>query len=446
MCASHPGTLTEATHGCSLWRMAGKLVAEAERSGVLSALRHRRFRPLWTASVVSSVAYMTVLTARGWVAFDLHHHSSTVGLVVFASFLPSLLITPFAGVFADRYDRRMMLIAMHLVGLFSTLGFALFVWSGQETSWPLVVLAFINGASRSSATPIEQALIPGMVPERDLLGAVALIQANVNGARLVGPLLAAPLLYVGGGSGAFLAAAVLYVIAIWQVRSLDASRAETIRAHHNPMAQLADGVRYTWKTPVVCTIIVLIVLHCGFVMGYDAGLPRLAADAFGATGKEYSFLVMAIGAGSVIGSLSLAAVAQRVHRGQLLFATGILSGLTLVPLAYANSWPAAILAATAVGLTQSMFIALTTTALQLVTPDHVRGRVLALYWGLSGGVMGFSNLGVGGLADSLGVGPALALPGLAFIVVTVLTLCAPTLRYLYGRRVALASARVPEPV
>jgi MFS family permease len=303
-----------------------------------------------------------------------------------------------------------------------------------------VVLSFINGASRSSATPIEQALVPATVPERDLLGAVALVQANVNGARMVGPLLAAPLLYVGGGSGAFLAAAALYVVAIWQVRSLDAAPRPARSGGHNPVAQLVQGGRYAWRTPIVGTIIVIIVLHCGFAMGYDAGLPRLAADAFGATGKEYSFLVMAIGAGSVFGSLSLAAVAQRVHRGQLLFATGILSGLTLVPLGYAASWPAALLAATAVGLTQSMFIALTTTALQLVTPDHVRGRVLALYWGLSGGVMGISNLAVGGLADSLGVGPALALPGLGFIAVTVLTLLAPTLRELYGRRVAVAAA------
>jgi MFS family permease len=420
--------------------MARNLMADAERSGVFSALGHARFRPLWIASVLSSVAYMTVLTARSWVAFDLHNHSSTVGLVVFASFLPSFLITPFAGVLADRYDRRAMLILMHSIGLFSTLGLAWFVWGGGDSPWPLVVLSFINGASRSSATPIEQALVPATVPERDLLSAVSLIQANVNGARLVGPLLAAPLLYLGGGSGAFIAAAALYVVAIWQVRSLDSAPTQARGSSHNPVAQLAQGARYAWRAPIVATIIVIIVLHCGFAMGYDAGLPRLAADAFGATGKEYSFLVMAIGAGSVTGSLSLAGIAQRVHRGQLLFATGILSGVTLVPLAYASSWPAAILAATAVGLTQSMFIALTTTALQIVTPDHVRGRVLALYWGLSGGVMGFANLGVGWLADEYGVAPALALPGLAFVAVTVLTLLAPTLREMYGRRVAVAAA------
>ena len=135
----------------------------------------------------------------------------------------------------------------------------------------------------------------------------------------------------------------------------------------------------------------------------------------------------------------LAAFARRVHCGYLLFATSILSGLTLVPLGYAVSWPGALLAAAAVGLTQSMFIALATTLLQIATPDHVRGRVLALYWGSSGGVMAFSNLATGRLADGFGTGAVLALPCLAFVVVTVLTLCAPPLREIYGRRLAITA-------
>src|SRR2546427_13234151 len=73
--------------------MPTSIVAGEDRAGIFSAVRHLRFRPLWTASILSGVAYMTALTARGWVAFDLPHHSSTVGLVVFASFLSSLIIT-----------------------------------------------------------------------------------------------------------------------------------------------------------------------------------------------------------------------------------------------------------------------------------------------------------------------------------------------------------------
>src|SRR5580765_2745305 len=118
--------------------MPTSIVPGQERAGIFSAIQHQRFRPLWAASLLSGVAYMTALTACGWVAFDLHHHSSTVGLVVFASFLPSLVITPFAGVFADRYDRRTMLLTMNAVGLLSSLALAWFAWMGGQNTWPLV--------------------------------------------------------------------------------------------------------------------------------------------------------------------------------------------------------------------------------------------------------------------------------------------------------------------
>src|SRR2546425_10964195 len=102
--------------------MSTDIVAGADRAGIFSAVQHKRFRPLWTGSILSGVAYITALTACGWVAFDLHHHSSTVGLVVFASFLPSLIITPFAGVFADPYDRRTIFRALDALGPPLTLG------------------------------------------------------------------------------------------------------------------------------------------------------------------------------------------------------------------------------------------------------------------------------------------------------------------------------------
>lgn len=421
--------------------MPTSIVAGEERAGIFSAVQHKRFRPLWTASVLSGVGYMTALTACGWVAFDLHHHSSTVGLVVFASFLPSLVITPFAGVFADRYDRRTMLLTMNAIGLLSTLGLAWLAWTGDQSVWLLVAVSFILGASRSSSTPMEQAMLGSLVPARDLLNAVSLLQANLNGARLLGPLLAAPLLHVGGGAGAFLVAAALFALAFWAIWVLGEVPHQRSGSDHNPLAQFAQGVRYVFHAPVVCSVITLVFLHCAFTMGYDAALPRRASDVLGATGTAYSLLMMAMGGGSLVGAFLLAGFARRVHCGYLFFATSILSGLTLVPLGYAVSWPGALLAAAAVGLTQSMFIALATTLLQIATPDHVRGRVMGLYWGSTGGVMAVSNLATGRLADWIGAGPMLALPGLAFGAVTVLTLCAPTLREIYGRR--LASTAVP---
>jgi MFS family permease len=416
-------------------------VARVDRAGIFSAVQHERFRPLWAGSILSGVGYMTALTACGWAAFDLHHHSSTVGLVVFAAFLPSFVITPFAGVLADRYDRRTMLLAINALGLLATVGLAWSAWAGHRSAGLLVVAAFVLGASRLSSTPIEQAMLGSVVPARDLLNAVALLQANLNGARLIGPLLAAPLLPLGGGAGAFLVAGLLYVLAIAAIWVLGEVPHERSSSDDSALAQLGQGVRYVFRAPVAWSVIALVFLHCGIAMGYDAALPRRASDVLAATGAAYSLLMMSMGAGSLVGAFLLAGFARRVHHGHAFFATGILSGLTLVPLGYAASWPGALLAAAAVGLTQSAFIALATTSLQVDTPDHVRGRVMALYWGSTGGVMAIANLATGRLADWLGTGPALALPGLAFVIVTVATLWAPTLRELYRRRLSSAAAR-----
>src|SRR4029453_1792695 len=164
---------------------------------------------------------------------------------------------------------------------------------------------------------------------------------------------------------------------------------------HNPLAQFAQGVPCVFRAPAVCSVITLVFLHCAFTMGYDAALPRRASDVLGATGTAYSLLMMAMGGGSLAGAFLLAGFARRLHCVYLFFGTSILSGLPLVPLGYAVSWPGTLLAAAAVGLTQSMFIALATTLLQIATPDRVRGRVLGLYWGSTGGGMAVSNLATG---------------------------------------------------
>src|SRR5262249_47894055 len=155
---------------------------------------------------------------------------------------------------------------------------AWFAWAGGRSVWPLAAVAFMLGASRSSSTPIEQALLRNLVPARDLLNAVSLLQANLNGSRLVGPLLAAPLLHVGGGAGAFLVAAALYAVAFREIWRLGEVPHQRSGLDHNALAQFAQGVHYVLHAPVVCSVIALVFLHCAFTMGYDAALPRRASD------------------------------------------------------------------------------------------------------------------------------------------------------------------------
>jgi len=408
-------------------------------SGVFASLQHPQYRVLWGATTLSAIANWTLLTGRGWVAYDLHQHSSTVGLVVFASMLPYLLVTPFGGVLADRFDRRILLVSTLGISLASGLALALLVLLGVQSEWPLVILSFISGAARSVEIPAGQSMVPAVVPERELLNAVALGSLAMHGSRLLGPLLAAPLLDRGDASGAFILSALIFLAAVVQVLRL-----HSVPQARNPVrgvsAQLVEGVRYTLRDRVALMLIALVFFHCGLVMAYDAVLPVLARDVLGAGGQAYSYLVMSIGAGSLVGTFALAGMPRTLHRGVLLFATGMLSGSTLLLFAFAGQWSTALVAAALMGAAQAMFMALTNTFLQLVTPDRVRGRVLSLYLMVGGGVMAFANLASGRLADAYGVMPVLALPAAAFMVVVAVSVLGPSLRGVYGRRTAPAAA------
>ena len=190
---------------------------------------------------------------------------------------------------------------------------------------------------------------------------------------------------------------------------------------------------------VVLLLIVLVFFHCGLVMAYDAVLPVMAQDVLGAGGSAYSWLVMTIAAGTLLGTFALAGLPGNVHRGMLFFSTGVLSGATLALLALVRGWPATLAAAALVGASQAMFMALTNVFLQLATPDRVRGRVLSLYLMVGGGVMAFANLATGRLADAYGATVVLAVPGLAFVAVVGLSVLGPSLRGVYGRRAAPAA-------
>src|SRR5262249_13248850 len=159
-------------------------------------------------------------------------------------FLPSLLITPFAGVFADRYDRRGMLLTLNAIRPLSAVGLAWFAWAGHPRAWPPVGPGLIPRPVRPSSTPVEQTMLRRLVPARDLLNAVSLIQANLNGARLLGPLLAAPLLHVDGGVGAFLLAAALFALASCAILVLGEVPHQRSGSDRNPLAQFVQGVRY----------------------------------------------------------------------------------------------------------------------------------------------------------------------------------------------------------
>ncbi|HJN93299.1 MAG TPA: MFS transporter, partial [Dehalococcoidia bacterium] len=266
----------------------------------------------------------------------------------------------------------------------------------------------------------QNALLPNTVDPGSLLNAITLVSLANFGSRLVGPLVGAPMLAGVGAGWIFVMAAGFYALSVVltsrvRLRSTG-GLAGSISLLRDAGRGLAEAFRYVGANPQIRLVIAVVTLHCLLTMSFDALLPILAKDVFDGGTSLFSAMLMGIGAGALVGTLGLSFVRNPAVRGRLFFATGLLSGATMVwtGLAPTEAWVVAGTAAT--GAAQAMFVALSATLIQSVLPDHIRGRVMSLYALFAGGVMAFMIFSNGSASDVVSVRVLLWGPGLLFVV------------------------------
>ncbi len=417
-----------------------KSVLRETSSRYLSALAYRDYRTLWVASLAAGAASWALIVARGWLVFDLSDSSLWVGVVTFAAMIPRVLVTPFSGYLADRFDRRKVLATMFALNLGHNLVLAVVVMIGSVTIWHLVVLAFVNGSVRAAQMPAGSALIPNLVPKNLLLNAIALNQATMNGSRLVGPLAIAPLLATTGVGGAFLLCSGFYAISLVQALRVRTSSTGEIDHTRGFVSNMLEGLRYVYAIPVLRAIVVMALFHCGLTMSFESLLPVLSTQRLDAEGAGFSYLMMSVGAGALVAVVGLAGVTSESMKGKLFLNLGVLSGLTPAVLAISGSMPLALLAAMAMGASQAGFMTITHTMIQSITADRVRGRVGAVYSVHIGGMMASANLINGGMADYVDAATLLLIGGAGFVVIMFASWQGINLRRIYTRGLQAALA------
>ena len=316
---------------------------------VLGALQYRDFRVLWTANLLGGAAAWALIVARGWLAFSISDSSVWVGLVTFAAFIPLFLVPPFAGLLADRIDRRTLLAVSFGVNLLHNLALALLAVTGALELWHLVLLGFVNGIGRSTAMPAAQSLLPSLVPRERLANAIALNQATQHGARLTGPLLILPLMATVGPTGAFFLCTAFYALGLLLVVRIRTPSTGVIDPQRGPLANLMAGVSYVYGNSLLLSVILMVALHCSLTMSFESVLPVLSRDLLGtgSRGISFSLIMIGVGAGALVAVLSLAAMQRDVTRGRLLLALRIGSGLAPIglgaspnlALAMLGQWP-----------------------------------------------------------------------------------------------------------
>lgn len=412
-----------------------ELIASLANQPHFAAFRFTDYRHLWIANMFSGSAMWTFIVASSWLVLNQSDKSALVGVITFASLLPFMLVSPVGGLLADRFDRRRLAQVTFWGSFLVNVIIAALAVAGGLQVWHIAVMAFVGGIFRATQEPAVQALIPNQVPSDVLLNAITLNAVTRHGARFFGLLVAAPLLAIPsiGVAGVLVLSAIFSGIGVIQImRTRTVSRGE-VRPERGLARGMLDGLIYVYTNKTIALFMIMVMLHCVLVMSFESILPILSRQTLGAEdGSVLGYLVMALGAGALVGILLLAGVTAPKNKGRLLLITGLMSGIALVLLAVSGNVPLAILASIVMGASQATYMALSTAYIQLIAPDRLRGRISSLYLLHTGGMMAFANLGYGFTADALSAPPIFIVTGLAFIVaIAVIGGLQPILRRVY---------------
>ena len=422
-------------------------------SRFLAALEYGDFQTLWTANFFAGAAAWALIVARGWIVYEFSDSSLWVGVVTFAAMIPRVAVSPFTGYLSDRFDRRTVLRVMFAINLLHNLVLGFLMLSGSAEIWHIVVLSVVNGSARAAQMPAGQALIPNLVPRHLLLNAIALNQATMHGSRLLGPLAIIPLLATTGTTGAIFLCAGFYAISLVQTMRLRTASTGVINKRQSFARNFSEGAVYVYKTPILFSVVVMAIFHCGLVMSFESLLPVLSTKLLDSGGDDAGFLIlltqilnesgagfsvlmMAVGAGALSSAIILAGISSDVTKGRLFFVFGAMSGLSSLALGLSPNLATALPSAIMLGVSSAAFMTLTHTMIQTIVPDGVRGRVGAIYSVHIGGMMASFNLLNGVLADHVGAPLILMVTGFAFALIVMASWQFVTMRVIYRGGVA----------
>jgi MFS family permease len=370
-------------------------------------LRNGSFVGYLSGVVLSQIGTRGAIAASLYQVYELSGSLATTGLVGAAGGLSVVVLSPLGGALADRLDRRRLLQVAQAAGGLVALALAVLTFTGAVRAWHLVLASLVSMAATTFDNPTRQALIGSMVPRHLLPQAFAMVNPAREVAVLVGPGLAGLLIAAGGPGLAHAVDAVTYAAMIG-ILAFVRTPSTHVRREHPPILQaIGEGARYVTTRPIILLLMSLDL--SAMVFGaYRVLLPAIALDVLGVGPRGYGLLAAAPSAGALLATYSIVRALGRSRRlgRTLLLATG---GFALADILLAQSpWFAlTLVAALGLGVADALATSIRHAAVQLETPDELRGRVSSIYQVSSRGGPALGDALVGAVAAVLG--PAMAL-------------------------------------
>jgi MFS family permease len=344
-----------------------------------SALGHRDFRLLWIGQLISVTGSQMQIVAINWHVYLLTKSPLALGVVGLVRVLPIIFCSLVGGVVADAVDRKRLMIATQAVMLISAALLAGMTASGLTSVWPIYLLTAIASAAVAFDNPARQALLPTLVPLEDFPNAVSLGIVVFNSAMIVGPALAGLLLSIHGPAliyGVNAASFVAVIVALLLMSASGRAEAEAPVAQIN-FGALREGLRFVWRTPIIVQTMTLDFIATFFASA-TALLPIFAAEILNVGARGLGLLAAAPGTGSIVSGLVMARAGVMRKQGKAVLLSVAVYGAATIVFGLSRWFWLSLLMLGITGAADTVSTVLRQTIRQLVTPNHLRGRMTSV--------------------------------------------------------------------
>jgi MFS family permease len=387
----------------------------------LSIRRHRNYRLFFIGQVISVTGTWMQRVAQAWLVLTLTHSPIAVGILALCQFMPFTLFSLVAGVVVDRLDARRTVIGTQVTQMFLASTIAAIALAGVARPWHVYVIAALMGLVQVLDAPSRQSLTFRMVGPAELPNAISLNSGLFNGARIFGPALGGVLIAAAGAGFCFGVNAVSYVAVLAGLMMMRPEEFHPVERRERPriLAGMKEGLRFARSDEQVWLMLTLVFVMSTFCLNFNVLLPVLAKQTLHSGPEVFGLLSGVFGGGALLGALVSAHMSRATMGTTVLGSAGFaLSELLLAPVR--TTFVAALLLFFA-GLCFTTWSSNSNSLIQLATPDHLRGRVIGIYFfafagsGTAGGILagwltaaggtelGFGVAGIAGLATSLWV-------------------------------------------
>jgi len=381
-----------------------------KEDGNWRSFRHRNYRILFPANTVSNIGSWAQRIAQDWLVLELTDNNGTyLGLVTAVQFAPVLFFSLHGGKFADRFNKRKVLILTNIMGGVASLGLGVLVITDLIALWHVFALAAVLGISTAIDAPVRQAFTTEVVGQSDLPNAVSLNSANFNAGRLVGPAISGGLIAAFGTGPSFIVNGLSYFFVIAALLNLN-EKAFFHLDRPKSDGSIREGIAYAKARPDIYVVMLMVFFLATFGLNFQIFNALMATQEFGLGPASFGLMGTFIAIGSLSGAIGSARL-ERFRNTKFVIKGGILFSISIMALSIIPSYTLYILWLPICGLTALTTLVSANSIVQTSTDPAIRGRVMGLYLLIFMGGTPFGSPLIGTATELLGIRPTIALCG-----------------------------------